>query len=58
MPAKQMDNLAKSVYARYRQLFEPDYPLPEDAYTGEYVALIAELIKAEQAISFLLQKMI
>jgi arginyl-tRNA synthetase len=43
-----MDNLAKSVYARYRQLFEPDYPLPEDAYTGEYIALIAELIRAEQ----------
>jgi arginyl-tRNA synthetase len=34
---KQMDNLAKSVYARYRRLFEPDYPLPEDAYIGEYV---------------------
>jgi arginyl-tRNA synthetase len=45
---RQMDNLAKSVYARYRQLFEPDYPLPEDAYTGEYIALIAELIRAEQ----------
>lgn len=45
---KQMDNLAKSVYSRYRQIFEPDYKLPEDAYTGEYVTEIAQLIKDEQ----------
>jgi arginyl-tRNA synthetase len=43
---KQMDNLAKSVYARYRQLFEPEYPFPEDGYVGEYVNEIAsELFK-------------
>lgn len=43
---KQMDNLAKSVYARYRQLFEPEYPFPEDGYAGEYVSEIAaELFK-------------
>jgi len=44
---KQMDNLAKSVYARYRQFFEPDFKLPEDAYLGEYVTEIAALIKDE-----------
>jgi len=44
---KQMDNLAKSVYARYRQLFEPEYTLPEDAYLGEYAVEIAEIIKKE-----------
>jgi arginyl-tRNA synthetase len=44
---RQMDNLAKSVYARYRQFFEPDYPMPEDAYIGDYVTEIAELIKNE-----------
>lgn len=43
---KQMDNLAKSVYARYRQLFEPDFPFPEDGYVGDYVREIAaELFK-------------
>lgn len=42
---KQMETLAQSVYARYRQLFEPDYPLPEDAYVGDYVNEIAETIK-------------
>jgi arginyl-tRNA synthetase len=44
---KQMDNLAKSVYARYRRFFEPDYALPEDAYIGDYITEIAELIKKE-----------
>lgn len=43
---RQMEILAKSVYARYRQLFEPDYPFPEDGYVGEYVSEIAaELFK-------------
>jgi arginyl-tRNA synthetase len=38
---KQMDNLAKSVYARYRQIFEPEYAFPEDGYAGDYVIEIA-----------------
>lgn len=43
---KQMDNLAKSVYARYRQIVEPEYPFPEDGYVGEYVnEIAAELYK-------------
>lgn len=44
-----MDNLAKSVYARYRQIYEPEYQLPEDAYVGEYVIEIAKFIKEEYA---------
>lgn len=44
---KQMDNLAKSVYARYRQLFEPEYPFPEDGYVGDYVREIAAEIYKE-----------
>ncbi len=44
---KQMDNLALSVYARYRQLYEPEYPLPDEAYIGEYVIEIAKIIKQE-----------
>lgn len=44
---KQMDNLANSVYSRYRQFFKPDYPLPENAYIGEYVIEIAKFIKEE-----------
>lgn len=44
---KQMDNLAKSVYARYRQFYELSYQLPEDAYIGEYIIEIAKVIKQE-----------
>jgi arginyl-tRNA synthetase len=43
----QMNVLAKSIYARYRQqLDEPDYSFPEEGYHGDYVKEIAsELIK-------------
>ena len=44
---KQMDNLAKSVYARYMQIFQPDYPFPEDGYVGDYVIEIAQFLKEE-----------
>ena len=38
----QMDALGRSVYARYRQLFYPATPFPEDGYPGEYMIPIAE----------------
>lgn len=44
---KQMENLSKSVYARYRQMFEPDFAFPEDGYVGEYVIEIANEIEKE-----------
>ena len=37
----QVDTLARSLYARYAQCFEPDYPFPEDGYPGEYLLPIA-----------------
>ncbi|OQY78988.1 MAG: arginine--tRNA ligase [Ignavibacteriales bacterium UTCHB1] len=40
----QMDNLAKSVHARYMQIFNPDFPFPEDGYSGNYIKDIANLI--------------
>lgn len=43
----QMEKLAKSVYASYRRLFEPDYPLPEDGYAGDYIQEIAGILKTE-----------
>jgi arginyl-tRNA synthetase len=42
----QMDRLGRSLYARYRQLWEPEFPFPQDAYHGEYIAAIAEQIRA------------
>jgi len=41
----QMQALGRSVYARYRQLFDPAYPFPEDGYPGDYVIPIAEALR-------------
>ncbi|GAB5465924.1 MAG: arginine--tRNA ligase [Candidatus Kapaibacteriales bacterium] len=39
----QMNNLGKSIYARYIQLTkDKSYPLPENAYHGEYIITIAQ----------------
>ena len=40
---KQMTNLARSIYARYRQLLgETQFPFPEDGYFGDYIKDIAQ----------------
>lgn len=44
---RQMRLLAESTYARYRQLFEPHYPFPEDGYQGAYIKDIAEALRKE-----------
>ena len=38
----QMNNLGKSIYARYMQIDNPEFPFPEDGYHGEYIKLIAD----------------
>ncbi len=30
----QMNNLAASIFARYQQIFDKDFPMPEDSYRG------------------------
>jgi arginyl-tRNA synthetase len=40
----QMNNLAKSIQARYEQIYNPDYPFPRDGYVGEYIKEIASNI--------------
>jgi arginyl-tRNA synthetase len=42
-----MENLAASVYARYRQLYDPAFSMPENSYSGEYISDIAALIQQE-----------
>lgn len=37
----QMNMLAKSIYARYMQLFDKDFPFPDDGYHGDYIKQIA-----------------
>ncbi|MCY7362804.1 MAG: arginine--tRNA ligase [Ignavibacteria bacterium] len=44
----QMATMAKSVYARYMQIFEPDFPFPEDGYVGDYNKEIAKKIYDEK----------
>ncbi|MBE2256503.1 MAG: arginine--tRNA ligase [Ignavibacteria bacterium] len=40
----QMNKLAESVYARYMQIINPEFPFPEDGYHGDYIKNIASLI--------------
>jgi arginyl-tRNA synthetase len=42
----QLDALGRSLYARYRQLFDASYPLPEDGYPGDYLVPIAAALRA------------
>ncbi len=44
----QMDNLAKSVHARYMQMFDENFPFPEDGYHGDYIKDIAKKIFDEK----------
>ncbi|MGA3288395.1 MAG: arginine--tRNA ligase [Bacteroidota bacterium] len=45
---RQMRMLAESTYARYRQLFDPAFPFPEDGYQGDYIREIADDLKRER----------
>jgi arginyl-tRNA synthetase len=51
----QMENLALSVYARYRELFGDTLELPEGGYPGEYVKDIAAEIKNQHGDKLLSQ---
>ncbi|NPA58250.1 MAG: arginine--tRNA ligase [Aquificae bacterium] len=60
----QIKKLGESVYARFRQIEEPDYPFPEDGYKGDYIKEIARhlykyerekilsMVDREQAVDF------
>lgn len=53
---RQIRKLGESVYARFRQIEEPDYPFPEDGYHGEYIKDIAKELyhyEREKILSFL-----
>lgn len=43
---RQMDLLARSLWARYRQACGDDQPVPEDGYHGEYLAAIGTELAA------------
>jgi arginyl-tRNA synthetase len=41
----QLDALGRSVYARYRQLWEPEFPFPENGYPGAYLIDVARALR-------------
>ena len=51
----QMENLALSIEARYRELFGETAPLPEGGYPGDYVKDVAAAIRREQGDKYLRQ---
>jgi len=56
---RQIKKLGESVYARFRQIEQPDYPFPEDGYHGDYIKEIAEHLykyEREKILSFVDEK--
>lgn len=49
----QIDNLAKSLYARYANHFGIEVELPDDGYHGEDVAIIAKQIAEDEGNTYL-----
>ncbi len=43
----QIRLLGESIYSRYRQMSDPDYPFPENGYHGNYIFELAEKISKE-----------
>ncbi|MDQ2662574.1 MAG: arginine--tRNA ligase [Candidatus Eremiobacteraeota bacterium] len=41
----QIETLGRSLYARYRQTFDPTYTFPEEGYPGDYLVPIADAIR-------------
>jgi arginyl-tRNA synthetase len=50
---RQVRSLGESIYSRWRQLTEPDYPFPPEGYHGEYIGALAAEIAAESDLSAL-----
>ncbi len=40
----QLDTLGRSLYARYRQIYDPQFAFPEEGYPGRYLEPIAQHI--------------
>ena len=42
----QIDTLGRSLYARYRQLWDTEFPFPGDGYPGDYLIPVAEELRS------------
>jgi arginyl-tRNA synthetase len=49
---KQMENLGRSLYARYQELLGMPYEFPVDGYPGNYVKELAEAVNGENGSKF------
>jgi arginyl-tRNA synthetase len=49
----QLEALGRSLYARYRQIFEPSFAFPEDCYPGDYLIPIAEKLRQRAGDAFM-----
>ena len=49
----QVETFARTLYARYQQLFGVPAEIPSDGYPGEYVIELAEEIRAQHGDRFL-----
>ncbi len=48
----QMNMLARSVHARYQQLFDSSYPFPDESYKGDYIRDVAGLVREQEGDKF------
>ncbi len=48
---QQIRLLGESIYSRYKQFSDPDYPFPENGYHGEYIIELAKVISEERDLS-------
>ena len=44
---QQIRLLGESIFSRFRQITDPDYPFPENGYHGDYVSELARTISAD-----------
>lgn len=47
---RQIKNLGKSIYSRWKQSYNPSYPFPSDGYQGEYIRDLAAEITRETSL--------
>lgn len=48
---QQIRLLGESIYSRFRQIADPDYPFPESGYHGDYIPDLARQIAGERDLS-------
>lgn len=53
---QQIRLLGESIYSRWRQLSEPEYPFPENGYQGDYVKVLAKEISEDMNLKSLQQE--